>query len=334
MKKLFTFLTFLCLFITAHAELPTSGDYYLDMVNQTDKKFWFVKAEDGFYYTIVPVLDGDFKIFDKNYNPSQPDNDLIFGSGSDGAGVGTGENSIKHLNHPGNNLCVEGGGELYNVIFKFDPEGMTLEMIAGSSEPEDPPMTEFLPPLLIGQFVENTTNQIINWDPSVVIEGTYNHDSESYEFHYVRFYENGEFSFITKKGTSSTDWTTVNSSVRYVPPVVKQEITFGEWTPYVETLNGEKGSNQWYLPTTSTTRGNKYDGGAYYTVYFNPSTKMVMVEYLCPTGVEEMPDDENSSVDVMNMQGVVLKTGVSIDEATVDLQPGLYIIGNRKVAVR
>lgn len=52
------------------------------------------------------------------------------------------------------------------------------------------------------------------------------------------------------------------------------------------------------------------------------------------TGVEEIATEAAAVVDVFNMQGVRVRHNVSRAEATLDLAPGIYIIGGKKVLVK
>lgn len=51
-------------------------------------------------------------------------------------------------------------------------------------------------------------------------------------------------------------------------------------------------------------------------------------------GVDAVAMDGDAVVNVYNMQGMTVRTGVAATEATLDLKPGLYIIGGKKVLVK
>lgn len=52
------------------------------------------------------------------------------------------------------------------------------------------------------------------------------------------------------------------------------------------------------------------------------------------TGIADITADPNEIVDVYSVTGVRLRQGVKAGEAAAGLQPGIYIIGNKKVAVK
>ncbi|MDE6394280.1 MAG: ribonuclease, partial [Duncaniella sp.] len=52
------------------------------------------------------------------------------------------------------------------------------------------------------------------------------------------------------------------------------------------------------------------------------------------SGIEEIASDAEQLVNVVNMQGVVVRNAVPVATATEGLPAGLYIVGNKKVLVR
>lgn len=317
----------LCLLTGAYAQSAEGGDYYLDLLTLNNTKYYFTQRPDGIYEVTVPQLSGDFKVFDSNYL-TDPNNEYIYGAADDQSfGVNVGD--TKYLTNPGNNLSVQGGGIIYNAVVEFDPVKKTLKITAGSRDPEDAPITENMP-LLIGQF-KNTDGTIVNWDPSQVITPVYAEKEGIYIFPDVCFTNNGEFSFITKKGTNSSDWNTVNSSVRYAPAAAQQDVEFSKWMPYKEFYNGT--SNKWIFPTEY----RKYlTGLTNYAVYLRPKTKEVYIQFIMVTGVETIVPEEvaDKPVDVYSLTGAVLKHNVDRTSATDGLPSGLYIVGGKKVLVR
>lgn len=328
MKKIFTLFTLLlCLFTGAWAQSQEGGDFYLDLLTLNNTKYYFTQREDGIYEVTVPQLSGDFKVFDSNYL-TDPKNEYIYGAADDHSfGVNVGD--IKQLSNPGNNLSVEGGGIIYNAVVEFDPVNKTLKITAGSRDPEDAPITNAMP-LLIGQF-KNADGTIVNWDPSQVITPVYYEKDDIYIFPDVCFTNYGEFSFITKKGTNSSDWDTVNSSVRYAPSVAEKDVEMSKWMPYSEYYNGT--SNRWIFPTEY----RKYlTGLTNFAVYLRPKTKEVYIQFIMVTGVETVSVEEvtEKPVDVYSLTGTLLKHGVNRSSATDGLPAGLYIVGGKKVIVR
>lgn len=63
-------------------------------------------------------------------------------------------------------------------------------------------------------------------------------------------------------------------------------------------------------------------------------SRMVYVPAGVSSGVDEMVSEEDSVVDVYNMQGMVVKSRVDSSAALDGLRPGVYIVGGKKVLVR
>ncbi|MDE6399671.1 MAG: T9SS type A sorting domain-containing protein [Muribaculaceae bacterium] len=61
---------------------------------------------------------------------------------------------------------------------------------------------------------------------------------------------------------------------------------------------------------------------------------MVYVPAGVSSAVDEMVSEEDSVVDVYNMQGMVVKSRVDSSAALDGLRPGVYIVGGKKVLVR
>ena len=53
-----------------------------------------------------------------------------------------------------------------------------------------------------------------------------------------------------------------------------------------------------------------------------------------PTAIEVVSIINDGTVNVYNMQGQIVKLGVSTSTATQGLRPGIYLIGGKKVVVK
>lgn len=325
MPRLYSILlALLCMTAPAFARESVSGDYYIDLVNFNDTKYYFTQGTDGLYTVTVPKLTGDFKIYASGYDPQQPDNNMSYGAPDHGsAGISMGQ--TKDLAHPGRNLALENGGTYYDAFIEFDPIKMTVRLVSGSTTPVEPPTT--LPPLLVGQFL-GPDGQDVNWDPNIVIKPVLDDETGYYVFEEVRFVLDGEFSFTT---IQSPSWDEVNKGERYAPSQSVMGIYPSYWIPY-ETFRGST-SNKWEL--TGPWRG--YVSKEYkYTVLFDPAKKQIMIDYAFITGIEDtaVGNNENNPVDVISLSGMVVRRDVDRANATAGLPAGLYVVGGHKVLVR
>lgn len=176
-------------------------------------------------------------------------------------------------------------------------------------------------PILIGQI------QGHQWQPDYGISGiqfTEIPDGKTY-YYEVNLAGNGEFSFVTKLGTSSTDWATVDQNVRYAPPASRVAAPEKTWMPYSTFASGGT-SNAWYpanfVPGT-------------YIVEFDYATKSIaVVKGNIPTGVADVTiDDSPRAVNVYSISGTMLRHNISPADAVTGLPAGIYIVGDKKIAV-
>lgn len=133
MKKITLLL--LCFLSALVALAQSNGDFYVDMLRNNVKYDMDWDASKGCYTVKVSQLEGDFKIYSKDYVPGQNNQDhLIYGSADGFNGVYVGYD--KNLSNPGNNLCIEGGGILYNAVLEFYPGNPAIFKITeGTKEP-------------------------------------------------------------------------------------------------------------------------------------------------------------------------------------------------------
>lgn len=103
------------------------------------------------------------------------------------------------------------------------------------------PITTPVMPILIGQI------QGHQWQPDYGINGIqFDEIPDGKTYYYeVNLAGNGEFSFVTKLGTTSTDWDTVNQNIRYAPPTSRVAAPEKTWMPYSTFASGGT-SNAWY----------------------------------------------------------------------------------------
>lgn len=139
MRKYLLILIAALLSVTAALAQDTTGTkYYLDMKKDNTRHYFTYNSSTGLYELTVPVLEGDFKIYNDNYvTGNNNQNQYIFGA-ADGQSSGVKPGDITNLANPGNNLSVEGGGILFNVSLEFDPVKMTLNIVSGSTTPPVP----------------------------------------------------------------------------------------------------------------------------------------------------------------------------------------------------
>lgn len=127
-----------CCIAAATTFAQSDGDYYVYIFKTQAKYYMNWDAAKGCYTVTVPQLDGDFKIYSKDYVQGNNNQDhLIFGSANGFNGVYVGYD--KTLANPGNNLCIEGGGILYNAVMEFYPgQPTTLKVTEGTKQPPLP----------------------------------------------------------------------------------------------------------------------------------------------------------------------------------------------------
>lgn len=176
-------------------------------------------------------------------------------------------------------------------------------------------------PILIGQINGH------EWQPDYGIHGhlfTKIADGMTYYYN-VDLVGAGEFSFVTKLGTTSTDWDTVNKFPRYAPAAYRQAAPLMEWMDYLTFDTGTE--NAWYP--------ENFEPGSY-VVEFNYATQEIaVVKGDIPTGVADVDAEATPShVDVYSISGVMVRQGVEAATATDGLPQGLYIVGGKKIAVR
>ena len=211
-----------------------------------------------------------------------------------------------------------GAATQVNIHVKTDYNGSSLEAETAGE------ITTPEVPILIGQIAEGS------WQPNVGIVGTaYPWDRAGVIYYFqVEFTGNGEFSFVTKLGTTSTDWATVNANPRYSPSSRRVDAPLDTWLPY-QQFNGST-ENAWQLEELDTTDPN-------YIVAFDYATKQIKVLHgSVVTGVKDIETGDESAqiVDVYNLSGTVVRSGVQMSSATDGLPAGFYIAGGKKLLVR
>lgn len=122
----------------AFAQDSTGTKYYLDMSKDNTRHYFTYNSSTGIYELTVPILEGDFKIYNDSYVAGNNNQDQYIFGAADGQSSGVKPGDVKTLSHPGSNLSVEGGGILYKVTFEFDPTKMTLNIVTGSTTPPVP----------------------------------------------------------------------------------------------------------------------------------------------------------------------------------------------------
>lgn len=204
----------------------------------------------------------------------------------------------------------------------------------------------------------------VDWKPENAIEGqTYNarHPRATVDdgdqllcWYDVPLKGTFRFSFIS---SNDSNWDVVNQSVRYNPVSVDSNTnppTKYCYNLYENELSLEPFDGNWYDSTAATgsnenawapmiakTNGQSTDTGEasrmYYSIFLNPYTKKAGIRWqettTAITAILENPAPENNVVDVYNLQGSLLKHHVAPADATQGLPAGIYIVGNKKLAV-
>lgn len=168
-----------------------------------------------------------------------------------------------------------------------------------------------------------------NWDPQNAIEGTIDETNGSM-FKWTGVVLDGErrFRFISQRA----DWNTLNANgTQYYPSQETEYINNlsvfeDSWYPYQTGLQTD---NAW-SPNLNlrATRPESYD------IYFDAANKKVAIAWGLLTGVEDATVDNETLVNVYNLQGVAVRTNVSISDAYAELPAGIYIADGRKFIVR
>lgn len=204
---------------------------------------------------------------------------------------------------------------------------VALKAVADVSSAEEISATGIAPvntpalPILIGQI------QGHEWQPDYGISGiqfTEIPDGKTY-YYEVNLAGNGEFSFVTKLGTTSTDWDTVNRNIRYAPPTSRVAAPEKTWMPYSTFASGGT-SNAWYP--------ENFTPGAYIVEFDYTTQSIAVVKGNIPTGVADVTiDDSPRAVNVYTISGTMLRHNISPADAVTGLPAGIYIVGNKKIAV-
>lgn len=199
-------------------------------------------------------------------------------------------------------------------------------------------VTTTMIPYIIGQLTENVNGQLVDrsWQPNFGIPGEpLNGSLTKYVWYDVPLTGDGEFSFVTKLGTSATDWKTVESSPRYVPANGgKQEAVSETWYPYETRLGSMTGN--WYPTVKPSPRvdGKGIFEETYYYVYLDYETNQVMVEYGINTGVKDIVAEASAPVTVYGITGCVVRANADRSTALDGLPAGLYIMDGHKYMVK
>lgn len=176
-------------------------------------------------------------------------------------------------------------------------------------------------PILIGQINGH------EWEANYGIEGsifTKIADGKTY-YYTVDLAGDGEFSFVTKLGTTATDWDTVNSYTRYAPSENRVAAPNKTWMPY--TAFSGSTTNAWYP--------ENFEAGTYVVEFDETRQAIAVVKGDVPTGVDDVAADVKPAyVDVYSISGVRVRHDVATADATAGLPKGLYIVGGKKIAVR
>lgn len=190
--------------------------------------------------------------------------------------------------------------------------------------------------------------QNADWNPSKAIQGVllssyvtyFSDDSEIYAWVDVPLTGDMRFRFTNRV---ASNWTDLEASgVQYYPDVATQKcdnllidndnIDEGNWYAY-QTLSSGATNNAW-APNTVSTQGSASDG-LHYNVFFNKKTSKVGVSWSTDVGVRGIPEAVTEMpVDVYDLTGRCVLRGVLVSEIGDSLPRGIYIAGNRKIAIR
>lgn len=204
---------------------------------------------------------------------------------------------------------------------------VALKAVADVSSTEEISATGIAPvttpalPILIGQIAGH------QWQPDYGINGIqFNEIPDGKTYYYeVNLVGDGEFSFVTKLGTTSTDWATVDQNIRYAPPASRVAAPEKTWMPYSTFASGGT-SNAWYP--------ENFTPGAYIVEFDYTTQSIAVVKGNVPTGVADVAiDAAPRAVNVYTISGTLLRHNVSPADAVAGLPSGIYIVGDKKIAV-
>lgn len=176
-------------------------------------------------------------------------------------------------------------------------------------------------PILIGQIEGH------EWDPAYGEQGNrYTIDRSGMSFLYIAdLVGQGEFSFITKLGTNSSDWATVNSHPRYAPSESRQAITLDRWYDY-SRFDGST-ENAWYP--------ENFTPGKYVIVFDYGRQQILTIRYTT-TGMD-VPGDTNDMdrrVNVYTISGRLVRSNADINNPASGLPAGIHIVDGHKIMTR
>lgn len=104
------------------------------------------------------------------------------------------------------------------------------------------------------------------------------------------------------------------------------------WYPYNTRETGST-DNAW-APDVVATHGSGSDG-LHYNVFFNRTTQKAGVSWSTSVGIDEIPDAMTEKpVDVYDLTGRCVMRGVLVSEIGDRLPQGIYIAGNKKIAIK
>lgn len=181
----------------------------------------------------------------------------------------------------------------------------------------------------------------IAWDPTKATEGVllntlyrdYPESGSIYAWIDVPLTGDMRFRFVSQPAS----WTVLESQgTQYYPTSSTVycnnvwddlDTSTGNWYEYTEGL---KTDNAW----APNAVGRGLAGEVKYNVYFNMADKKVAVGWSTSTAVNDLTaDPAGEPVDVYNLQGIMVRHHIAAAEAIVGLPHGIYIIGDKKVAV-
>lgn len=339
---------------TANGTTPPQPEapYYVDFNgDNTYYGMYFVEGSDPAMYEVkIPVTTSNFKIYAKEFwtlseSSGYNQNNYIWGSGDNTSGITQGQ--YKSLSQPGtNDMQIENGGTWYNCLYQFWPTGHNgngkpeLLVTQGTQEKpeEEAPTIDNL--YIIGDFTSG------NFNLSDARQGELfsNYQPESpdasyiYVFRMVPLANTYRFRFTNMYTDNWIDLET--QGVQFYPEADTQycanywdstDVTNGNWYTSEYTTGAV---NQAWAPSSAMTKSSGSDG-VHYDIFFNTKTLKAAVGWGINTGVEKVPDSilSEKPVNVYDMMGRLIKTNVIPSEARQNLPQGLYIIGNKKVAV-
>lgn len=186
------------------------------------------------------------------------------------------------------------------------------------------------------------------WNPSLALQGTllpstgtsFTGGSEIYAWVDVPLTGTMRFRFTNR---AAQNWDDLNANgVQYYPSAATQkcqnliinddEVNESGWYPYNTRETGST-DNAW-APDVVATHGSGSDG-LHYNVFFNRTTQKVGVSWSTSVGIDEIPDEMTEKpVDVYDLTGRCVMRGVLVSEIGDRLPQGIYIAGNKKIAIK